>query len=420
MNETLYWEIAGIVILLGFAAFFSGSETAYFSLSRAQLKQFSHENKRASKLVVRLLSDHQRLLATILVGNTLVNVTIASLAALVFGRIPKGSIGEIPGLVVEMLIVGLLILVVGEIAPKTFAVSHSRTFALDASYPMEAIVTFGRPVSGVILKLMRMVTRFLKGETGELITIEELRTVLELGEKDGAIEKGEKEMIRGVFSMEVKSAKDVMVPRADMVCLDVGTKLSEAIEIVKEVRHSRIPVFEGTLERIVGVLQARDLIRYLYKDEPETTVGAVMRECHFVPTAKKIDELLRELQREKVQMAIVVNEYGRTAGLVTIEDLLEEIVGEIHDEYDEEEPAVTVLEDGSFLVRGNVELSDVSRMLGLDVSDPKARTVEEFISLFRPGVPEEGEELLRGGARFVVEKVVGRKVWSARIERVNK
>jgi CBS domain containing-hemolysin-like protein len=250
-----------------------------------------------------------------------------------------------------------------------------------------------------------------------LVTEEEIKTLVDAGEEEGVIQEEEKEMIYSIFELGDTLAREVMVPRIDIVALDVATPMLEALDTIMQAGHSRIPVFQETIDNVLGVLYAKDLLHYLRENRTDIPLQKVLREAYFIPETKKASDLLPDLQQRRVHMAIVVDEYGGVAGLVTIEDLLEEIVGEIQDEYDTEEPFVEFLDENAYIFDARVDLDDLNRLMASDLPTDDSDTLGGFIYTELGKVPVVGDQVVFGEIDFTVESVSGRRIKKVRVER---
>lgn len=418
----MLFYVALFLILLGFSAFFSGSETAYFSLTPAQLNNFRNSVNKAERQVGFLMSTPRQLLISIVVGNTVVNITIASLAALLTLRFSLlFQLDQNITILLNVLVVTFVILILSEILPKVVAVRNSEVFSKRTVYPLTFFFYTFFPLSFLLSKF----TQFLQTHTGLsekriLLTEDELKTLAEVGEEQGTLHKDEKEMIHSIFEFGETTVKEVMVPRIDMVVVDTAVTLNKLMQLVKTKLHSRIPVFKGNIDNIIGILYVKDLLPFLSKSKKETIdLQKLVRPAYFVPEQKKIDELLREFQEEHIHMALVVDEYGGISGLITLEDIIEEIVGEIQDEYDREAPLFKKLNENSYIIDGRMPLEELND--DLDLSLPMVEGVETisgFILNLLGSFPHEREELTFQNFRFTVEKINRNRILKVKLERI--
>ena len=338
MDSRTVLELIALAVLVLCSALLTGAEAAYFSLGRARLRELAEQQDREHNPLAPLLERPHELLVTLLVGITLVNIAGSALAALVasklFGR---------AGLAIAIAGMTVLLSVFGEVLPMTLAVDRPHRFSALVSRPVAWLSVVLAPVRVVLGGFTALTLRLVGSERprGEPeISEEELRTLVDVGAREGVVDRAEREMIHKVFELEDTVVREVMVPRPDMFCLDVATPPGEVLPLLREQLHSRVPVFEENIDQIVGVLYTKDLLPHVRGLPPDFDLRASLHPPYFVPESKRADALLREFQAKKLHLAIVVDEYGGTAGLVTLEDLLEELVGEIVDESDVDEADV--------------------------------------------------------------------------------
>ncbi len=393
------------LLLLAFSAFFSASETAFFSLSKLQVKRQKEEGGPTGRRVAELLSRPQRLLVTILVGNTVVNTGAASLATLITHDLARSAGLPLEWLIVlEIVVVTLVILLVSEVTPKALAFRHNEEIARAATLPISASTWLLLP----LVKPVLAITGSLRSRGGDAdhahFTSEELKALLEVGAEEGSLEEDEKELIHSIFEFGETTVREVMVPRIDMVCLPHDTSFDEAVELIRREGHSRVPMYREQVDNVVGILYAKDMIPFLHQRQAPEALDQLARLPYFVPEGKKIDELLREFQANRIHMAIVVDEYGGTAGLVTLEDILEEIVGEIQDEFDAEAPPWRRTADDGWVIDSGMLLEDVNALLEEEVlsTDEDYETLGGFIYELAGEVPKAGDSFEHLEWRFTV------------------
>jgi len=412
-------EVLIFLGLLLLSAFFSGSETAFFSLSKAQLRALRSRTDQPARRVVSLLDHPRELLVGILVGNTVVNTAAASISAITVHRLALAAgFNQTLALILQIVTVTFVLIVVVEITPKVFALKQNEGWALRAAGIIRIVLTLLWPVNRLLVGFVEVAAKLLGVEaTRVLFSEEELRTLAEVSEEHGILEEDEREMIHSIFEFGETEVSEIMVPRIDMVAIEQDAPIEEAIALVRQRGHSRIPVYRNDVDHIVGILYAKDLIgRDTNGDKPKS-LAEVTREAFFVPEGKRISMLLKEFQRHKVHMAVVVDEYGGTEGLVTLEDIIEEIVGEIHDEFDTEEVVFRPLDDGDFHVLAKMEVSDFNRAIGEDVvpTDDDYDSLGGFIFSLAGEVPSPGQTFYHKGWRFMVKSVEGNRVVSVRV-----
>ncbi len=405
-----------LAVLILFGAFFSGSETALFSSNRLHLRTLRERGDRRARLAHRLLEDPGRLLTTLLVGNTIADVGASVLAT----SITLSLLGRRNGEWVAFVGATLLLLIVSEIAPKTLAARHADRMALWVAGPIDQFARFFGPLIRVLsVAATTLIRPFGASITTKppLVTEEQLRFLVEVGEEEGVIAGSERAMIHSIFEFGDLLVREVMRPRIDIIGVPADATINDALGLVTEHGHSRLPVYEDSVDHIVGVVYVRDLIPALRRDRLDQPVKEVQRPAYFVPETKKVDELFREMQRKKISMAIVLDEYGGTAGLVTMEDLLEEIVGEIQDEYDLEEKPIQLIDDGTAIVNARTHIHEVNELLGLHLPDENVDTIAGLVYTLMGRVPTQGEVVSLPGAELRVEKTLGQRITKVRITR---
>ncbi|MDD1699960.1 MAG: hemolysin family protein [Methanoregula sp.] len=350
-------EIFLFIICISLSAFFSSCEVALISITRAKVRTLVNEDKPGSKALAALKESPEHLLITILIGNNIVNVGAAALATAIaiqmFGDI---GVGIATGFVV------IVLLFFGEIGPKIYAARASDSFALTVA---PAILLLSRIFTPVIWLVARVSPKFGIGkETAEpAVTEEEIKEWIDVGKEEGTIEQGEKEMLYSVLEFADTTAREIMTPRVDVILMEDTVTFEEAIRIFHETGFSRIPVYHDHIDNITGILNVKDVFSVMVPHRKDSTIKEIMYDPMFVPETKKIDDLLKELQVHRVQMAIVIDEYSSFVGIVTVEDILEEIVGDIMDEFDKEEPEVQNISEGVYVVDAQMWVEDVNEQM---------------------------------------------------------
>jgi putative hemolysin len=411
-------SIIAFLILLCFSAFFSSTETAFFSLTRTQIAALPERKDSAGKRLTKLLKNPRRLLIVLLTGNTLVNIAAATIAALATQRLLGETQAVRPiGFLIQIVVVALVILFLGEVMPKLAAIRNPLRWAERASLSLQVIGWILSPIVVLLLPLADSTARVLGVERKRwTLSAEEIRTLVEVGEERGELEEEERELITSIFDFGETTVREIMVPRTDMVCVPVDAPLDEVVDAIRQKGHSRIPVFDKTIDNIVGILHGKDLLP-LVTGDMHTPIGKIMREPIFVPEGKLIQELLREFQKEKMHMAIVVDEYGGTAGLVTLEDIIEEIVGEIQDEYDVEPPMWQRLDDHTVVADARLDPETVNEVLGEQVipTEEDYETLGGFLLSELGEVPETKVTVPFHNYDFSVEELQGNRIIKVRI-----
>ncbi len=362
-------EIVLFVVLLSLSAFFSGAEAAFFSLKDSNRKQH-----RINSQVSNLLTNPRRLLITILTGNTIVNSAMAFFAAIITADIALSVGANLPLLLIaETIILSIVILLVSEITPKILALRNSEVFANKVALPIRIFGVFLFPLAALLYKFTHIITSWIPHEKEELFDSEdELRTLADLGADRGTLKDEERRMIKSVFDLDETLVREIMVPRIDIIGMEQMTSVRDAIDIIRQNRFSKFPLFEDSIDKIRGILYAKDVLPYINSnDNNGIKLTSLMRKPFFVPETKQIDDLLKDFQERRENIAIVVDEFGGTGGLVTVEDIVEEVVGEIHDEFDEEARLLHSLGNGRWLVDAKTTINDLVDEIPIDFPDDR-------------------------------------------------
>jgi putative hemolysin len=418
-------QIVLLVVLTLLEGFFVAAEIALVSVRRSRIDQLVEEDNRAARRVRRLLDDPGRFLAVIQLALTFTGFLASAYAAvslsdglrdLLVGAGADPGASEVVSLLIVTSILALFTIVFAELVPKTLALARPERWALVLSRPIDFLARTLSPIVAVLTGITRWVTGLLGVQMNNeaSITAEELRLIVERGGEQGVLEAEEEQMINAVIELGDRRVHEVMVPRVSIAALPVGATPDEAIDAIVQDGHSRIPVYEDSIDEIVGILYAKDLLPYLKPDAGERpALRTLLRAPVLVPESMTIDDLLHELQRRKVHIAIVLDEYGGTAGLVTIEDLLEEIVGEIQDEYDVEEPLVVRLSDDEARIDGRADVDALAELfdMTLELEDEEEYdTVGGLVYHRVGGVPSPGDRVDLPGLTLTVESTDGRRV----------
>lgn len=401
MGAWVSWELFGLLLLLVCSALLNGAEAAYFSLGRLRLRSLADARDGADPVAPIITRPHD-VLVTLVVGITLIDIGASALAALVAGQL----FGKW-GLAVAIATMIFLTTVFTEVLPMTLALEHPQRFVAWLSRPVAWLSVLLTPVRRLLGSLSALTLKALgASERGEpFLTTEELRTLVDVGASEGVLEGGEREMIHKALELEDTLVREVMVPRPDMFCLEIATPREQILEALREQLHSRVPVYEGSVDRIVGILYTKDLLPYVHGLPEDFSLRAHLRTPYFVPEFKRVDALLKEFQAKKLHMAIVVDEYGSTVGLVALEDLLEELVGEIADEFDEDERLIQVLDTRTFRVSGKLPMEKLNAATGLALSSEAYDTAGGWVLDLFGRIPHRGERAQTAEAIVTVERV---------------
>jgi CBS domain containing-hemolysin-like protein len=407
--------LVAIFLLLGLSAFFSSSEIAMFSLADHRVESLA-EQSATGRLLKGLRDDPHRLLVTILVGNNLVNIAMSSIATgLLAYYLGNG------GLAVALATIAItaLVLLFGESAPKSYAIENTETWALRISRPLKWAEILLKPIVVLFDRLTRVVNRITGGRGAietSYVTRQEIRDIIETGEREGVLDEDEREMLQRTLRFNRTIAKEVMTPRLDMTAVSKEASIEEAIETCIQSGHARVPVYEGSLDNVIGVVHIRDLVRDVNYGELEDSadLSDLIRPTLHVPESKNVDDLLAEMRDERMHMVIVIDEFGTTEGLVTMEDLTEEIVGEIL-EGEEEEP-IEYVDENTAIVKGEVNVDEVNEALGIDIPEGEEfETIAGFVFNRAGRLVEEGEVIEYDGLAIRVERVENTRILRARI-----
>jgi len=431
------FSILVFIGLLCLSAFFSASETALFSLSPIRMKKLEDEGDRKAAEILKILADKQTMLVTILLGNTLVNVIATAMATHFMIETARGWAAQtaIPGasswstiwtspnmaVAESSFLMTILLLVFGEITPKTVALYNSVGFAKMAVKPLRMIIYLLSPITGLVTWVLHRVFPSFSDwnqKLGSATSLEEIDSYFSLGEEVGIIARDEKEMISSVFEFGDPLVREVMVPRPDIMAVPVTIVLDDLLKLFRDDGHSRFPVFEGTLDKIVGIVYVKDILVKLDEIKTEFKLAGMLRPAYFVPETKKLDDLLREFQKRKLHVALVVDEFGGISGLVTIEDLLEEIVGEIVDEYDSDElPPIVAQGDDTWSVDARYSLSDLEAELGIKLDYEDSETVGGLVLERLGRIPKRDERVEDPQASLQVTDIKGNRILRLKVVR---
>ncbi len=416
MDTESYYKLLFLIILVFSSGFFSGSEVALFSFDQKKLKDIKKNNKYLGSALGYLLDNPRNLLVTILIGNTLVNVWASVISVNIAIKLAEYNNWDM-GIVItsQIILVTVVILIFGEIFPKIIASRFTTLFAKSIAIPLYWINIILYPLSKTITELIKIATSHLKiDKSSTAILGSELTDLASLGVETGTIEEEEQELIDGIVSFRTVTAREVMTPRVDMAAVSTENTFEELINLITDSGHSRIPLFEGNLDNIIGIIYAKDLLPFLSdnKEKENISLLKIARKPMFIPESKIISDLMHEFQSKNMHLGIVVDEYGGTAGLVSLEDILEEIVGDIQDEYDKEETEITKISNNTFEVLGKVPISEINELLEIDLSSENDDydTIGGFIFTQTGTIPEIGLSFDYNGINFTVKEVENKRI----------
>ena len=399
------------IFLLILSAFFSGTETAYFHIRK--------HRKETPEKIKSVLESPQRLLVSLLTGNTIVNVSIASLAAYITaGFADNYTWSKSTLILMEVLVVSVVVLIFGEILPKMIAIKYSKEYALKMYTPLKIMMFILSPIAQGFNAITNVVIKIIPFRKEKIFdSEEELKILAELGEEEGTLQEEESDMIQSIFDFKEKTVGEIITPRVDIVSLKSDESIDKAMDIIGERQFSKIPIYKDTIDNIKGILYAKDIIPYLMGSRPNVNLQTLARQPFFVPETKPIDDLMEEFKLRKTSIAIVVDEWGGTEGLVTLEDVVEEVMGEIRDPYDQEESNVLKQSDGSFIVDGSITIYDLEEET--DIEFPEDRdydTLGGFILDILTDIPQTGEQVEFNDMVFTVQTVENNRIGKIKIQ----
>jgi len=404
LDSSVPIQAVTIVLMILLSAFFSSAETAMTTVNRIRIQALMEQGDKRAIILDKVISNSSKMLSTILIGNNIVNISASSLVTtLTIQVLGNVYVGAATGALT------LIILLFGEITPKTLAALHAEKIALSYAKIIYFLTILLTPVVFIVGKLANGVMYLLRVDPNAKanpMTEHELRTLVNVSQEDGVIEREEKQMIYNVFDFGDSTAKDVMIPRIDMTFVDINATYDELMEIFREDMHTRFPVYEENTDNIIGIINIKDLI--LYPKNQEFSIQNILREPYFTYEYKRTADLMVEMRKASVNLAIVLDEYGSTAGLVTLEDLLEEIVGEIRDEYDEdEEEDLKEIQPGKeYIALGSAKLDDINEALSIHLESEDYDSVGGYIIEQLDSLPSQGQSVtLENGIRLVVDEL---------------
>ena len=413
MDSTILIQIIVLVILLIGSSFFSASETALMSLSKIRIRHMQDEGIKGAKLVASLIDDPNKLLTSILIGNNVVNIAATSISTSLFIAL----IGP-QGVAVATFIMTILVLLFGEITPKTIAANSSEKVSILVSKPIKVIIFLLTPIVWVFNLITSVIFKILGVDNKNnqpYITEEELKTMVNVSHEEGVLEIEERQIINNVFQFGDMQAKEAMIQRLDMVVINIEDSYDEIIDMFKNEKLSRMPVYNESIDDIIGILNIKDVIFLTDEEIKNFDINKYIREPFFTYEFKKITQLLEEMKIEKTQMAIVVDEYGGTSGLITIEDLVEVIVGDIEDEYDEEDEEIIVIKEDEYVVEGSTKITDVNELIGVNLESEEFDSIGGFIIGHLKRLPEENEIIKVDNIEFRIESLDKNRIKKIRI-----
>ncbi|RAP32792.1 hemolysin [Candidatus Marinamargulisbacteria bacterium SCGC AG-410-N11] len=422
MEITQFLKIIVFFILLLFSAFFSSAETAFTAINRIKLKGLLESQDKRAKKLESLLNHPKMLLTAILIGNNVANIgasAMATAATMLFLSDLLGIQSFATAMLTVTFLMTVLILFIGEITPKTIAIKHPTRWALKITPFMFYFCLILKPFLFICVWISNLLGKLFglsNYETEKFLTEQELKSVIQMGEEVGIIEKEEKEMIHGIFSFSEKVVREIMTPRTDAICIEVNDPIDKAKELIINHGHSRIPVYEQKIDNIIGIIYAKDLLK-LNSKESLKPLKKFMRKAEFIPETKNIEELMQYMKKIKIHMAIIVDEHGGMAGLVTFEDIIEEIVGEVQDEYDDESDYIKKIDKQKFLLSASLNIEDINDKLDIELpTDEDYDTIGGLILSQLGTMPKEKETIKLDNITILVKNIKNQRIINVELQ----
>jgi putative hemolysin len=406
------WQIISLVILLMLSAFFSASETALMSLSKIRLRHMVDSETKGAERINKLLKNPSKLLGSILVGNNISNIGASALATSLAISLYGDS-----GVAIATIAMTILVLIFAEITPKSLAAQNSEKISLKVSGPISLITFILNPLITILIYITNTIIKIFGGQIDKVkpfITEEELKTMVSVSHEEGVLEVQEKQMIYNVFEFGDSQAKDVMTPRTDMIVANITSTYQELINIFREEQFSRLPIYEETVDNIIGVLYIKDLI-FFEDGKEEFSIEKHMRVPYFTYEFKSTVDLFADMRAKRVPIAILLDEYGGTSGIVTIEDLVEEIVGDLEDEYDDDEDKIEVIKEDEYIVDGDTKISMVNEMIGLNIESEDFDSIGGYVTGLLGRLPKTGETINYNDTKFTIQSISRNRIVKMKI-----
>ncbi len=406
MSDEIIWRLLVLLVLLGLSGFFSGSETALLSLDKLRMRFLQQQKRPGADKLAALIDNPNRLLSGILVGNNLVNIAASVIATGLF----VSYFGE-RGEWLTVIILTPILLIFSEICPKTYAAQYPEKVSFLVLQPIRFVVWVLTPIIVVVSSASNLLTYFLRKNVAESLSVseDEIKAMIELGEETGVVAAEQRKMLHGIFDLSETRVRDIMIPRTEVTGIELSATFQDVLSIARQARHSRFPVFSEDLDSIVGVIHSKDILDYIGQTE-HFDLKELSRKPYYVPESKRIGVLLQSFRKKREHLAVVVDEYGGMEGIVTLEDVVEEIVGEIHDEYDIEELDFRKLGDGHYLIDAAMPLREVNRRFNLDLPEEHVTTLAGHLLQIMGKIPVEGDSCEEGNLLFRVRRMEDRRI----------
>ena len=425
----MFSQIAVLVVLILLNAYFAASEIAFISLNDAKIEKQAKEGNKKAKQIYKMLKNPSKFLATIQIGITLAGFLSSAFASDAFADKLAPMLNNLLPMLgtdtwrtISIILITILLsfftLVFGELVPKRLAMKYYEKVSFGTIGVIRGISFITAPFVKLLTFSTNVISKIfgVKENEEEIVTEEEIKMMIDEGEEKGTIDQEEKELLNNVFEFNDTTASEIMTPRIDIFALKISQDLYEVLDELDDYKYSRIPVYEDTIDNIKGIILIKDILKDL-RDKKKINIKKLIKEVHFVPESVPIDKLFRQLQRNKMQMAIVIDEYGGTAGLVTMEDILEELVGNIFDEHDEEELEYELIDENTYMVNGNISIGDLEKIIGIEISDGDYETLSGYLLGKLEELPPEGEETIieDGKLTYKIEEYVDKRIKRVKI-----
>jgi CBS domain containing-hemolysin-like protein len=410
-----------IIFCIILIAILSGSEVAFISLNRIRLRHLVEKGNKNAKIAQKIRDEHDRLFSAVILSGNLFTVLATSVGT----ALAISLLGEDIGVVVATVAMTILTVIFGELAPKTFAVTHAESISLAMARPIEIYIKLISPFVYIFNKLSNFIIKLIGGEVKpapQLFTEDEMKAMINICEEEGTLEKEEKEMLHNVFAFGDKKVTEAMVPRTEIVSIPENAVVADALSLVSREGYSRYPVIRDTVDNITGILYVKDILRTMAKESvpPERPIKNFVRDAYYIPESKMVTSLLDEMQKNKFQIAIVVDEHGGTAGLITLEDIMEEIVGGLQDEFEaiEAEKEVEIVDERTFVVAGHTGIDEINDLVGTEIKSEEFHTIGGFLFGLFGHLPKVGEQLRYQDLRFLILEMDGRRIEKIKITKI--
>lgn len=425
----MFSQIAVLVVLILLNAYFAASEIAFISLNDAKIEKQAKEGNKKAKQIYKMLKNPSKFLATIQIGITLAGFLSSAFASDAFADKLAPMLNNLLPMLgtdtwrtISIILITILLsfftLVFGELVPKRLAMKYYEKVSFGTIGVIRGISFITAPFVKLLTFPTNVISKIfgVKENEEEIVTEEEIKMMIDEGEEKGTIDQEEKELLNNVFEFNDTTASEIMTPRIDIFALKISQDLYEVLDELDDYKYSRIPVYEDTIDNIKGIILIKDILKDL-RDKKKINIKKLIKEVHFVPESVPIDKLFRQLQRNKMQMAIVIDEYGGTAGLVTMEDILEELVGNIFDEHDEEELEYELIDENTYMVNGNISIGDLEKIIGIEISDGDYETLSGYLLGKLEELPPEGEETIieDGKLTYKIEEYEDKRIKRVKI-----